>query len=615
MERTISRRGLVAGAAALAAGAAAIGVLNVENAVAAQADGSLVYEGIAQGLRGWVTVHVTLTADGGTIEAVDVVRSTEQPDVICGKAIDAVPQRIVDGQSTVVDGVTGATFTSNAIMAAAAQALEAAGVAESFATPVHHEPDGSAQDVACDVLVLGAGGAGCMAALAARYEDFGQATPGELNVILVERQGFYGGSSMLSGGSISATMPINDNSNVERLFDDFMAPYEGGEFPANVELTRNMLMNAGENIMQIQALGYPLDTHAALGDPESYGSLTSSVRPYRYATEYYSADHWPWQGDALQHFFDERFETAGVDVRLDTEVLDLVVDESGSVVGARVSGPDGEYEISAKKTIMAMGGIAQSRDMLEKYAPEYVNALPYTNASCRGDGIRMAVEDVDAVVYGNTSTGMLGPDIHTGFWSDLGAYFPGWNSTVMLVNAEGARFMYDGDGYDIDESYRLACQQSNSTVYAILDSDNPSSAKVLASTMDTVAPHIFQADSIEDLAAAAGIDTAGLTATVDAYNASYDAGEDDAEFAVPNAAMSPVKTAPFFAVSLQPYAYGTGVGLDVSGNCEVLNSAGEIVPNLYAVGEMCWTGTMRFLGSAMINGRLAGEHAKAAIQA
>ena len=614
MESTgITRRNLVAGAAVLAAGVAAAGALNVGNAVAETADGSLIYEGTAQGLRGWVTVHVTLAADGSAIEAVDVVRSTEQPDVICGKAIAAVPQRIVDGQSTDVDSVTGATFTSNAIMSAAAQAIELAGVADQFATPVHAEPDGTAEDVSCDVLVLGAGSAGCMAALAAKYENF-DAVSNDLNVVLVERQGFYGGSSMLSGGSIGTAIPLNDTSNIEARFDDYMASYEGGDLPVNRELTYNMLMASGNNILQMQALGYPIVTNGYLNDPSTYESLTAELRRYRYATEYYSTDHWPWQGVELQHFFDERFDTAGVDVRLDTEVLDLVVDESGAVTGARVSGPNGEYTITAQKTIMAMGGIAQSPDMMAQYAPDWATALPYTNASCRGDGIRMAVADVDAVVNGNYATGMLGPDLHTGFWSDLGAYFPGWNSTVMLVNNTGARFMYDGDGYDVYESFNLACQQPDATVYAVFDSANSAAERVAASTMDTVAPHIFQGDTIEAVAEAAGVDAAGLAATVEAYNAAYDAGEDDADFGVPNDAMTPVETGPFYIVELRPFTYATNVGISVSENFEVVNSAGEVVPNLYAAGEMIWTGTgMEFLGGAIVGGRLAGEHAKAAI--
>lgn len=609
---SITRRNLVAGAAVAAVGAAAASALNAANAIAAEVDGSLIYEGTAQGLRGWVTVHVTVGPDGA-ISAVDVVRSTEQPDVVCGKAIAAVPGRIVEAQSTEVDGVCGATFTSNAIMAAAAQALEAAGVADRFATPSHHEPDGSAQDVSCDVLVLGAGGAGCMAALAAKYENF-DAVSNDLNVVLVERQGFYGGSSMLSGGSIGTAVPLNDTTNIETRFDEYMAAYEGSELSVNRDLTYNLLMASGNNILQMQALGYPIVTNGYLNDPSTYDSFTAELRRYRYATEYYSADHWPWQGVELQHFFDERFDTAGVDVRLNTEALELVVDESGAVTGARVSGPDGEYTITAQKTILAMGGIAQSPDMMAQYAPDWATCLPYTNASCRGDGIRMCVDQLGATVSGNYATGMLGPDLRTGFWSDLGAYFPGWNSTVMLVNNAGARFMYDGDGYDVYESFNLACQQPNATVYAVFDSQNPAVAYIEGSTMDTVAPHIFQADTLEDVAAAAGVDAAGLTATVEAYNASYDAGEDDADFGVPNDAMTPVATGPFYIVELRPFAYASNVGVEVSANLEVLNGSGEVVPNLYAAGEMIWTGTdMEFLGGAIAGGRLAGENAKAAI--
>lgn len=616
MESSISRRQLVAGTAAIAGGIAASQLITSqpirENAIAQEADGSLIYEGTAQGLRGEVTVHVTVDSD--KIAAVDVVRSTEAPIEICGEALDVVPGRIVDAQSTDVDGITGATFTSNAIISATTAALEAAGVADKFASSAHATASDTAEDIETDILVLGAGGSGCMAALAAKYEDF-DANSNDLSVTLVERQGFYGGSSMLSGGSIGTAIPLNDTSNIDKMLDEYMANYEGSEFPANRELTRNLLEISGRNLLQMQALGFPVVTNGYLDDPSTYDSLTSELRRYRFATETYDNGHWPWQGVELKHFFTERFDRAGIDVRLNTEALELVVDDDGAVRGARVSSPEGEYTITAKKVILALGGIAQSQEMLERYAPDFATAHPYTNASCRGDGIRMAVDAVDAVVYGNYSTGMLGPDIHTGFWSDLGAYFPGWNSTVMLVNEDGKRFMFDGDGYDVYESYNLACQQPDATVFAILDSDNAAAARVQASKMPAVQHAIFQADSIEKLATAAGIDIDGLSATVDAYESSYEAGEDDADFGVPNDAMTPVKTAPFYAVALQPYAYATNVGLAVSENCEVLNSAGDIVSNLYAVGEMCWTGTdMIFLGGALASGRLAGEHAKAALE-
>lgn len=252
--------------------------------------------------------------------------------------------------------------------------------------------------------------------------------------------------------------------------------------------------------------------------------------------------------------------------------------------------------------------------MLERYAPNYVNMHAYTNASCRGDGIRMATEAVDAAVQGNTATGMLGPDVHVGFWSDLGAYFPGWDSSVIPVNENGERFVYDGQGYGVYDSFDAVCLQPNATTYAIFDAENPAVAKVEGSTMEVVKGSIFQADTLEALAEAAGIDAA-LASTIEAYNAAFGAGEDDPGFGVPNGSMNPAKTAPFYAVRLQPYAFGATVGLAADENCQVVNSAGDVVPNLYATGEMCFTGSdITFLGCAFITGRTAGEHAKAAVQ-
>ena len=89
----LSRREMLK-SSVIAGAAAALG-LSAQGAVALAEDGSVIYEGSAQGLRGWVRVHVA--TDGEAITAVDVVESSEQPWQLCGKAITTVPGRILAG--------------------------------------------------------------------------------------------------------------------------------------------------------------------------------------------------------------------------------------------------------------------------------------------------------------------------------------------------------------------------------------------------------------------------------------------------------------------------------------------------------------------------------------
>ncbi|MDO4548653.1 MAG: FAD-binding protein [Clostridia bacterium] len=125
---------------------------------------------------------------------------------------------------------------------------------------------------------------------------------------------------------------------------------------------------------------------------------------------------------------------------------------------------------------------------------------------------------------------------------------------------------------------------------------------------------------MEGLAEEIGVPADNLTATIEAYNAAYDAGE-GVEFDVSNENMLPVRTAPFYAVALNPVAIGSLVGLVVTENCEVINNSGDVVENLYAVGEMCQGGNIATIygglsgvGTAIHTGRIAGEHAKDAIR-
>ena len=144
----------VAGAAAGGMGLAALPAQGTRALADEGEPAPRVYEGTAQGLRGELTAHIAL-ADDGSIAGVSVV-STEDSPFISDAAIAQVCSAMIELQSLDVDTASGATFTSLGIMAAARNALESAGVDTSryAADPVE---DSVADDVPCDVLVIGGG--------------------------------------------------------------------------------------------------------------------------------------------------------------------------------------------------------------------------------------------------------------------------------------------------------------------------------------------------------------------------------------------------------------------------------------------------------------------------
>ena len=157
------------------------------------------YTATAQGYGG--ELSVTLTLDGNRIYAVEVKGDSETQG-IGSNAIDALPQAMVDSNSVVVDTFSGATFTSKAILEAAAAALAQAGLtnddlekAEPTETAVVHE------DMTCVILVLGGGGTGLVAAVSAIENGADPA-----RVVVVEKTGVFGGTSATAGAVLTGPL-------------------------------------------------------------------------------------------------------------------------------------------------------------------------------------------------------------------------------------------------------------------------------------------------------------------------------------------------------------------------------------------------------------------------
>lgn len=606
----LTRRAFLCGAAGVAAGTAALG-LNVARAIGETAEGGLIYEGSARGMRGHITVHVTL--EGDRIAAVDVVGNTETPEQVSAAAVAVVPQAIVEAQALGVDTVAGATISSMAIVSAVRAALRAAGVADRFEGEAPAPELDAPADDECDVLVLGGGLAGCQAAVAARYADYGRELD-DLRVVIVEGQGFLGGSSQLAGGTFGATQPLNDPSNVDRLFEDEFSSFDDPDYPVNKELVRNLALISGTNAFQNLQMGLPFVCTGAFDDPASYDTLIGWYDEPRPSPTVFGEGVWSFAGWRIMQFMKERVEAAGVEVLLNTRATELVMAD-GAVTGAVVEGPAGPYTIAAKKVVVATGGFGASPEMIAQYAPTYVNAIPYVNGGCRGDGIVMA-QAAGAVVDGYDSAGgPLGVDVYFGGFNDMGydfglgrAFPAGFNCVV--VNTEGVRFMADSATMIADEGPlpRAVLQQPDGVAWSIFDSANPSAVTADASVMQE---SIFKADTVAELAELIGVPADALTATIDAYNGMQSSGTDDEEFGVPAADMLPVAQPPFYAVACRATMCYTGCGLRLGEHCEVVDAEGTAIPNLYAAGEVAYTAnSYTCLAGALATGRLAGDAAR-----
>lgn len=201
------------------------------------ADGEYAVE--VNGFHGPMQVSVVIK--DGKITAVNVGNNVETVG-IGSKAIDAMPQRIIDAQSVNVDVLTGASITSRAILSGVSDALTQAGADLSVYSKAVEVVKSEDKEISAEIVIIGAGGAGLTAAIEALEN-------GASSVALIEKMDITGGNTRLSGGEyaapnnwLQAGEGIEDSK--EQYFNDI---YEGGYERGNKELIQVIVDNALES--------------------------------------------------------------------------------------------------------------------------------------------------------------------------------------------------------------------------------------------------------------------------------------------------------------------------------------------------------------------------------
>jgi len=543
-------------------------------------------------------VTVSVTVDEKSIVDVEVVEATDNPKTVAGVAWEQIPAAIEANQTYNVDAVTGATVTSNAIKMAVRDCLEQAGGSAAFSKVIEKPEIVAGEDVQTDVLVIGGGGAGLMAAIEA-YIDTDANSRSNLNVMVVEKTAILGGSTGLSGGRryyYADETGAYDDAWLDSVLEKEVAHLQSNNnLPVNKELVRSELKIMKQVNELIPSLGIP-------GEPEANGT-------WLFDNHVGVTDGEKWSGNNFTYFMNGFLPTTEIDVRMNTAATKLITDENGAVIGASVTDKASTYNVYAKKVILACGGFPHDQEMIAKYAPEYVGTLAFAAGGNTGDGIRMATE-IGAVTVGDSMLGYLGSDSSEGIWPDYAFAYCFGTGIAMDINVEGERFC--NESLSPNKRYYEVLQQPEDMAWGIVDSNNPEAGEVYVSQ----SPYVYKADSIEALADMIGVPADKLAETTNAYNAAFDAGHDEA-FGCPVERMDRVDAAPYYAFLLRPVALSSLVGLDVDDECRVVNASGEVIENLYAAGDLVlgghklgfYTGA-RGVGTAIYTGSLAGVTAK-----
>ena len=581
-------------------------------------------------------VKVTLTIKDKTITKVEVDASHET-NGIGSKAAETMPGAIVAANSLDVDGVSGATQTSKAIIEAATAALKQAGLEPSDLVSKNTSTT-KAKDIeeTVDVVVVGAGGAGMTAAITAT--DAGK------KVIVVESQPIAGGNSVRStGGMNAAKTPYQDKNEfkeaagvektlataaekfadnatitalaatVKSQWDAYQANPQGyfdsvelmeldtligGKGKNNPELVKALAENSADAIEWLASIGADVKNVGAFGG----ASVKRIHRPVNADGKVTAV------GAYIVPILEKNLQDRNVQFLFDTTANEIIM-KDGKAVGIKATGKDGnKVTINAKSVVIATGGFGANAEMVEKYKPE-LKGFATTNAEgAQGQGIDMATAVGAATV--DMDQIQIHPTVHIEEDGNAHLITEGLRGDgAILVNAEGKRFYDEVSTRDKVSAAIIA--QPEKSAWLVVDQSMVDKSAVIAGYIKS--GYTVTGATYEELAKAMGVDEATFVSTMNTWNQAVEA-KSDAEFNRTSFA-NPLTTAPYYAIKITPAVHHTMGGIAINPKAEVLNEKGEVISGLFAAGEVTGGvhGANRLGGNAVADfvvfGRISGQSA------
>ena len=557
------------------------------------------YEATAPGYGGDIKVAVEMGGEG-LIKDIKILEDNETIGV--GKvALDKVKGRIVSGQSTNVEAVTGATASSKGLMLATSKALEEAGVADDYKEE-YKEKREYPSEIDTDIVIVGGGGAGLTAAV--------ESTQAGSSVVVVEKNGFVGGNTILCGGIYNAPdAELQEPAGIEDSEDLFYTQtYEAGDEVANPELVKVLTSQADDGLEWLKSIGMEFRDDIGQGAGSLHPRTHTAVKP---------------NGTGFIDAFMENLDESGNAQILTETTAEQILMEDGKAAGIKAKNFDGsDLTINAKQgVVVTTGGFAKNPEMIVEYKneekwPNLDEKTISTNLdSIKGDGITMAEEvgadlvDMDQMQFLYLGIPDRGPI--TGVL-DLQA------EKVLFVNNEGKRFVREDGRRDVIS--KAIFEQPDGTYWMVHSSD------VLDfDTAKTVEQEDFkkvveegkygwvQADTLEELAEKMDVPYENLKKSFDEYNKSFDEQVEEDEFGR-TLFTYPMKEGPYAAVPRTPALHHTMGGLKIDEGAHVLDKDGNPIPGLYAAGEVTGGihGANRVGGNAVVDlvvfGRIAGQN-------
>ncbi|MDL2234949.1 flavocytochrome c [Christensenellaceae bacterium OttesenSCG-928-L17] len=441
-------------------------------------------------------------------------------------------------------------------------------------------------DYYADIIVIGAGGAGMSAAIEA-VEN------GAQNIVVLEIAAFTGGNTARAKSGVNAAgTQLQAEENIEDTAAQFLADILlSGEQQNDTALARTLAEQSAAAVDFINEIGGDL-THVTQSEGASAARLhqpadTGAVGPM------------------LVQAMNKKLNELKIPVLLNTQATKIICNEAGAVSGVVAIQAEKEILFGCKAVIIATGGFSANEDMVAENEPLLFVSTTTNTPGTMGDGLAMAqaigahmtnMEFVQMYPTVNAATG----EMYTAGFRKNGA---------ILVNALGARFTNE---LETDAALSKAILLENEQpCYLVFDETVRQNFKDADEYIST----FFMAETVEALAGQMGVDAELLAATLESYRADVDAGEDTA-FSRPAGSLKSRLDAPnYYAVRIAVAAHHTLGGIAINTDAQVLNSAREPIPGLFAAGEVTGGvhGASSVAGSnltdAVVFGRIAGANA------
>ena len=637
----ISRKGFIKIAAAAAMSGVTAGALAACNAASGSASASTsgaagqytpgTYEGTAEGISS--TVKVTMTFSDSAVTDVMVDTSGETASYGAAAA-DELREQLMAAGSAEIDGVSGSTVTSNAVMKAAkscyAQAKGEA-VVSSVQLPTGDENDwlGKEPDideaaitetVDTDILIVGAGNGGMFAAAYAAANGLNFRVI-EQNANVQDTRHWYG--AVDSAAAKEAGEPATDKA---KLLSE-ISRYASGKCDQRVVKTWINESAAMHDFMRSileDKYGWVCDFTSgseAAWPAENAEHNTDYLYPVQ-EHNYMASER--ESGLARNELLLQYIQELGYDVDFKTSLAKLEKNSDGRITGIIAQSTEDDHFIrynANKGVLLACGGFPGNPYMMEQLDPlgtSVTTACSYTPAD-KGYGIRAAIwagAHLDAepapVLF---DRGLVAPGVDAGYADNgsafggkafpgtVGQYNPG-SQPFLKVNRHGERFMNESQEYD---NASHASFQQPGHVYAMIHDANFRSdvdrfhtigcsalTRYIPGMMEAQLEQyegeglIMKADTIEELAdkmGFTGADKDNFVATVARYNELYDK-QNDEDFGKPASRLSAIRTAPFYGCWLGASLLCSMQGISITENCQAKDSNNEPIPGLYITGDM-----------------------------